>query len=96
MKLIELMPLNRPEQKKVNEIIDISTGDSGVIVGVDDYDDIMFDGRKVGLQPNALRTFIDSLSGTKFFKELVIRAAKRKVRLIRVEPGSNRIHFTES
>lgn len=53
MKLVSLMAINKPEKKKVNEEITVSTGNTppGVYVGVDDYDDIIIDSK-----PRYIRT----------------------------------------
>ena len=93
MKLVKLMPVN--PLKHINEIIDVSLSSSGVIVGIDDYDDIMFDGRNTGLHPEDLKPIITALSATSWFKRLVINAAKRKVQLIRVEFSSDGIKFRD-
>jgi len=95
MKLVTLMAINKPEKKKINEEITVSVGNEppGVYVGVDDYDDVIFDSQPRIMPSHQLKELIDVLVDISWFRKLVIAAAKRKVRKINLEFTNDGIKF---
>ena len=93
MKLVTLMAINKPEPKKLNEIKNVSVEKDGVLVSIDDYDDVTFKpGRNVANLPE-LGVIVDGMSKTRWFTKLVVAIAKRQVREIKVDLSDAGVMF---
>ncbi len=65
----------------------------GVYIAIDDYDDVLITGKGTGLYPEDLKPLVQALADTAWFRILIIRAAKRGVRVINMKFGNDGIRF---
>lgn len=100
MKLRELLPVGKiTSRKPLNEIVHIDLSGTGVVVGVDDYDDVTFVPGKGGLDIPTLGKVIETLEKSRWFIQLVIKMSKTihvgdtNAHKVRVDFDDSGIHF---
>ena len=93
MKLVTLMAINKPEKKKLNEIISIHSDSAGVRVAIDDYDDVLFRSKGWVVTLAQLDEIIHAFAETRWFIKLTVAAAKRKVEIVNMEFTNDGIKF---
>ena len=94
MKLRELMPVGKIEPRKsLMETVHTTWGDGGIIVSIDNYDDVTLTPHGAGVKLADLGKVVDVLVQTRWFVELILKAAKRHVTRIKVTFSNDGISF---
>lgn len=80
MKLKELLPVGKIEPRKpIKELLDIHEEQGGVMVAIDDYNDVLFVAGK-GFDRSKLKPYIELISHNYGFKEAVIAYSNHAIR----------------